>query len=214
MDSNTKSAQSPFGGISKITIIGGAIIFLTLLVCLYFSVLASINSNANKEKVKKLEEKPEYIEVDFKGATYEKTSAQLSQNFYNVLEGDKSQYKSNKLSVDNNGFITLSENKLYRITYKARLQNQGNRNEYVLIFVTTEKNNTLSSSLIIYETEQLIDEARGGGTGSFLYDTTKLPLNERKIRPGISLQYTTAVGNKFNVKSTEGQSVFTINEVK
>ena len=116
--------------------------------------------------------------------------------------------------VDNNGFITLSENKLYRITYKARVQNQGNRNEYVLIFVTTEKNNTLSSSLIIYETEQLIDEARGGGTGSFLYDTTKLPLNERKIRPGISLQYTTAVGNKFNVKSTEGQSVFTINEVK
>jgi hypothetical protein len=215
MDSKSKASNSVFGGTSRITIIGGVIIFLTLLVCLYFSVLASINSNANKKKVKTLEEKPEFIQVNFKPATYEKTSPELVQNYYNVLELDKSQYKSNKLSVDNNGFITLSENKLYRITYKTRIRNLGNRDEYVQVFVSTEKNNNvLSSSLIIYETDQLIDERRGGGYGSFLYDTTNKPLNERKIRPSIALQYTSAVGNKYSVVSREGQSVFTINEVK
>ncbi|MCP4483681.1 MAG: hypothetical protein GY932_06875 [Arcobacter sp.] len=230
MDSKTKTSKSMLGGISKITIIGAAIIFLTLLVCLYFSVLASINSNANKKKLKdleekklkqleekqeKLEEKPEFIQVGFNAAIYEKTSTEPLQNFYNVLEQDKSKYKSNKLSVDNNGFITLSENKLYRISYRARIKNLGNRDEYVQLYVRTEKDNyILSSSLIIYETEDIIDEPRGGGYGSFLYDTTNKPLNERKIRPSIGLQFTTAVGNQFSLASQEGQSVFSINEVK
>ena len=219
MDSNKKSSNSLLGGVSKTTIIGGAIIFLTLLVCLYFSFLASITSNANKKGLKESNVKPEYINVNFSPVQYTKTSTDGGQSFVNILDSKKDEYRSNILSVDNEGFITLSEDKVYRIAYRVRLKNLGNSNRYVALKVRTQESEeqdgkTLSSTVIFYTSGSLLNESRGGGSNTFLYDTTGMSLKQRKIRPRITILLTSDTGDTFEFVASEGASVFTVNEIK